>query len=396
MDSSGLSIPFPFSKVLLHNVSPDPEIFTRILEGSEDVAGLDFGYCITSSEDDQTRYLLFFNKKPYAAGILSSIREIQSTTIREFFIYLARNPKVRLHFLATDPILVKSILVLQECKPETQGSSEFLKIETQVLGLMEGRKDALVALIQDDRFSLAFAKEGKVAKAYFYDQIVESSSGISWQDLIRKIDAFQIKGQDIRIRVYEDMDTVPAADYLEGDDGYYSGIWKYYTKPMPEIIVRDKTRTLKNVKVEKYPFTIGRSQEASLVLKDHGVSRLHVSITEEDGHIIIRDLDSLNGMFINDHLIKEFHLQDGDRITIGSHILQMVLPRSPAEDVSLISDSQDATMAMDRNARIRISCPHCNAAGTMEAAKLYRSKKVRIRCPNCKQLFDPIGLGSKR
>ena len=45
---------------------------------------------------------------------MSGIREIQSTTIREFFVYLARNPKIRLHFLAADPILVKSMVVTDQ------------------------------------------------------------------------------------------------------------------------------------------------------------------------------------------------------------------------------------------------------------------------------------------
>ena len=384
-------IPFPFVSIELESVSPDPDLFESILKGEGDYSDFEFGYCITAEEDiEQRRYLLIFQRKPYAAGVFTGPQDIQSTTIREFFVYLAQHPKARLYFMKTDPVLIKSILVLQECTPETQGSAEFVRIENQVVDLMEGRKDALVALVQDGRFSFAFAKGGKVVKAYFYDQIVESSSGLEWLDLFQKIEVYQIRGQQIRMRIYEDMNTTPAPDYVEGEASFHDGVYRHFTRPLPELIIRDKIRTLKRITVDHFPFVIGRSGDADLVLGDAGVSRKHATLEEHDGRISIRDLESLNGIFVNDHLTKEFVLQDGDRITIGSHVLQVVLPRSPAEDVPLVSnDSQEQTMAMDREAKVRVTCPGCEATGFLDAKHLYSKKKVRIRCPQCKQLIDP-------
>ena len=158
----------------------------------------------------------------------------------------------------------------------------------------------------------------------------------------------------------------------------------------PELIIRDKIRTLKRITVDHFPFIIGRSNEADLVLGDAGASRKHAVIEENEGRVSVRDLDSLNGIFVNDHFTKEFVLQDGDKITIGSHFIQVVLPRSPAEDVPLVStESHDQTMAMDREARIRVTCPGCDASGFIEAKRLYSKKKVHIRCPQCKKLIDP-------
>ncbi len=391
MATPDILIPFPFGSVELEEVAPNPALFDSILKGEGELPDFDFGYCVTTEEDiEQRRYLLIFQRKPYAAGTFTGAQDIQSTTIREFFVYLAQHPKVHLYFLKTDPVLIKSILVLQECNPETQGSAEFVRIENQVVDLMEGRKDALVALVQDGRFSFAFAKRGKVVKAYFYDQIVESSGGLEWLDLFRKIEAYQIRGQQTRIRIYEDMNTTPASDYVEGDAHFHGGVYKYFTRPLPELIIRDKVRTLKRITVNHFPFIIGRSNEADLILGDAGASRKHAAIEENEGRISIRDLDSLNGIFVNDHFTKEFVLQDGDRITIGSHIIQVVLTRSPAEDVPLVfTDSHDQTMAMDREARVRITCPNCEASGFIEAKRLYSKKKVRIRCPKCKQAIDP-------
>ena len=391
MGAPDILIPFPFGSIALEDVAPDAALFDSILKGEGDLADFDFGYCVTTEEDiEQRRYLLIFQRKPYAAGTFSGPQDIQSTTIREFFVYIAQHPKVRLYFLKTDPVLIKSLLVLQECNAETQGSAEFVRIENQVVDLMEGRKDALVALVQDGRFSFAFAKGGKVVKAYFYDQIVESSGGLEWLDLFQKIEVYQIRGQQTQIRIYEDMNTTPATDYVEGDAHFHGSVYKYFTKPLPELIIRDKIRTLKRITVDHFPFIIGRSNEADLTLGDAGASRKHAVIEENEGRVSVRDLDSLNGIFVNDHFTKEFVLQDGDTITIGSHIIQVVLPRSPAEDVPLVStESHDQTMAMDREARIRVTCTSCDASGFIEAKRLYSKKKVRIRCPQCKQLLDP-------
>jgi predicted Zn finger-like uncharacterized protein len=186
------------------------------------------------------------------------------------------------------------------------------------------------------------------------------------------------------------MNTRPAPDYVEGEVEYHGGVVKHFTRPLPELIIRDKVRTLKRITVDRFPFVIGRSTDADLVLGDAGASRKHAILEEKEGRISIRDLDSLNGIFVNDHFTKEFVLQDGDRITIGSHVLQVVLPRSPAEDVPLVStDSHDQTMAMDREARIRITCPNCDATGFIDAKRLYSKNKVRIRCPQCKEVIDP-------
>lgn len=386
--------PFPFSGVVLEDIHPEPALFDRILEGEGELSSLEYGFCMTSVNEDapERRYLLIFQGKPYSAGVMSAKGSIEPTPIRDFFVYLAQNPHILLSFFQADPVLLKSILVIQDSTPDTEGASELIKIENLVVGLMEGRSDALVTLIQEGRFSIVFVKGGKVVKAYFSDKILQASGGMEWLDLFKKIQVDQIKGKQVRIRVFQDMATSPAPDYLEGEPRYTGGVFRHYTRSFPEIIVRDRTRTLRRVTVGGYPFIIGRGQDADLTLNDPGISRKHAALEEKNGRVIVRDLDSLNGIFVNDHFTREFTLQDGDRIAVGSYTLQVVLPRSPAEDVQLVSrSSDDATMAMDRNAKVKVSCPQCGVAGSVEAAKMYSRKKVRIKCPQCRHRFTPAG-----
>lgn len=65
------------------------------------------------------------------------------------------------------------------------------------------------------------------------------------------------------------------------------------------------------------PAVIGRESSATLCIPDPSVSRRH-SVIERDGdQLLIADLDSLNGTFVNDVPVRRRPLEHGDRIRIG-------------------------------------------------------------------------------
>ena len=69
---------------------------------------------------------------------------------------------------------------------------------------------------------------------------------------------------------------------------------------------------------------IGRSSELDMVLVEDMVSRKHARIDARDGEIVIQDLGSTNGTFVNGEKIKKVLLKAGDRILIGTSIIKMV------------------------------------------------------------------------
>ncbi len=66
--------------------------------------------------------------------------------------------------------------------------------------------------------------------------------------------------------------------------------------------------------------TIGRTDQAQLVVNDSGLSRLNTSIFRDDDEIFVSDEKSLNGTFLNGKKITgpPQELRDGDEIRIGS------------------------------------------------------------------------------
>ena len=64
--------------------------------------------------------------------------------------------------------------------------------------------------------------------------------------------------------------------------------------------------------------TVGRSKTCDLpVPMDRKMSRSHFSVYCESTHIVIRDLDSTNGTFVNGARVSERRIHNGDQISAG-------------------------------------------------------------------------------
>lgn len=69
------------------------------------------------------------------------------------------------------------------------------------------------------------------------------------------------------------------------------------------------------------PITIGREEGNVVQLNDERISRYHVKIQEDDGRLVVTDLDSTNGTRINGHVCNLKILRYGDTISVGRTVL---------------------------------------------------------------------------
>ena len=65
------------------------------------------------------------------------------------------------------------------------------------------------------------------------------------------------------------------------------------------------------------PVTIGREEGNVMQLNDERISRYHMKIHENDGTILLTDLQSTNGTRVNGETVQLWILRPGDLITIG-------------------------------------------------------------------------------
>lgn len=90
--------------------------------------------------------------------------------------------------------------------------------------------------------------------------------------------------------------------------------------------------------------TIGRAYDNDLVLQEEHTSPYHAQITEsESGGLLLIDQNSINGIRDrkNKKLDSQVRLNSGDVITIGKHLIRIVLPNHPVENAKRLNIFED-------------------------------------------------------
>ncbi len=88
------------------------------------------------------------------------------------------------------------------------------------------------------------------------------------------------------------------------------------------VLVYDDGETTRRVPL-RGGVTIGRSSDNDVVLRDFSVSRKHAEVDEVDGIFKIRDLNSTNGVKVNDTFVTVANISPGDLVTIGNFELEV-------------------------------------------------------------------------
>jgi transcriptional regulator with PAS, ATPase and Fis domain len=93
-----------------------------------------------------------------------------------------------------------------------------------------------------------------------------------------------------------------------------------------------------NIKLEVTPFVLGSSAECDVVLADPRVSRRHCRVALTERGVMIKDLGSKNGTFVEAVQVVESWFQPGKKATIGDSTLSLRVAGAP----SLVPISQSA------------------------------------------------------
>ncbi|MCB9596270.1 MAG: GGDEF domain-containing protein [Sandaracinaceae bacterium] len=73
------------------------------------------------------------------------------------------------------------------------------------------------------------------------------------------------------------------------------------------------------------PCILGRSSKCDVQLDQESVSRNHARIQRHRNNYVIADLGSTNGTYVNDELVDEVVLRDGDQLKVGRTIFKFIV-----------------------------------------------------------------------
>jgi pSer/pThr/pTyr-binding forkhead associated (FHA) protein len=83
----------------------------------------------------------------------------------------------------------------------------------------------------------------------------------------------------------------------------------------------------KELCLEHFPFVIGRRSDSDGCLPFAFISRRHCQFVFLDNRILVQDLESYNGTFVNGKQAGQpLPVQDGDEITLGPISFRVVMP----------------------------------------------------------------------
>lgn len=83
---------------------------------------------------------------------------------------------------------------------------------------------------------------------------------------------------------------------------------------------------------------IGRGAELDVVLVEDMVSRRHASLASHEGRLVLTDLGSTNGTYVNGERVDQCELEAQDRVLIGTSILRV----TPAEQIETLLQTHPA------------------------------------------------------
>ena len=66
---------------------------------------------------------------------------------------------------------------------------------------------------------------------------------------------------------------------------------------------------------------VGRAPDNEIYIKSKFVSRHHAQLISDEDGCVVEDLNSTNGVYIDDRQVKKYPLQDGDVVSLGIHEL---------------------------------------------------------------------------
>jgi pSer/pThr/pTyr-binding forkhead associated (FHA) protein len=97
------------------------------------------------------------------------------------------------------------------------------------------------------------------------------------------------------------------------------------------LILFKKDKTRRDFNLEPGKTIIGRQEDCDLRIPLGEISRKHAMVVLDDDTVLIRDMGSANGTYVNNQRVTEQELNAGDHIVIGPVVFTVQIDGEPAE-----------------------------------------------------------------
>lgn len=170
---------------------------------------------------------------------------------------------------------------------------------------------------------------------------------------------------------------------------------------MPKLVLKLGGRVLQNYDLKPGVNRFGRALANDCRLEDASVSGYHCEIVFENGTVLVRDLDSTNGTYLDGKLTKESVFLTGQTLKIGlieigldgppAHVAVQPLPLPDQGPVPTLMTDGTPCCLNHPGVRASLACEQCAQFYCESCARHLRvvGKPMRAFCPACSGICSP-------
>jgi hypothetical protein len=146
---------------------------------------------------------------------------------------------------------------------------------------------------------------------------------------------------------------------------------------MPRLIVNPGTETAWEIPLQPGAVSLGRGPENTFPIEHPSVSSVHCQLTVTDSGVVIKDLGSVNGTFVNDAMVDEAPLSNGQTFRLGDVVLQF-----ESDQIPLARPMRD--VVIQPQAAIAAFC------------KFHPHAAAKFLCPKCRMIFCELCVSHRQ
>ncbi len=125
--------------------------------------------------------------------------------------------------------------------------------------------------------------------------------------------------------------------------------------------------------------TIGRSGECDIVIPGVHLSRTHAELSFIEDTLVLRDLGSINGSFVNDKIVQSAELKNGDKIRFDVYSFKVFGPsmKRPKTDTERLKKAKpQSKVEQNRAPEDKLWKTRATSPGNRREQDLYKNKSL--------------------
>jgi FHA domain len=152
--------------------------------------------------------------------------------------------------------------------------------------------------------------------------------------------------------------------------------------------------------------SLGRNPTNDFRVSDPSVSSFHCELEVTEESVLVRDLGSTNGTFVDGERIKEARLQPGQLLRLGSaelkleeQAIRIAIPTSAPEPAPAPVELQNGVPSCANHVELAAAykCTHCNLLFCFDCVRMLKRAggKTLLFCPSCSGTCEKLAPGGK-